>query len=54
MGEVIAMSTQGIIRAKTIKQVVGRRKTQVAAELSLSVRQIKRLCMTYRLEGPAA
>jgi hypothetical protein len=54
VGEVIAMIRPEIVRAKVIKQVVGRRKTQVAAatELSLSVRQIKRLCSSYRLDGP--
>jgi len=50
------MSRQEIVRAKTIKLVIGRRKTQVEAarEFDLSVRQIKRLCSAYRLEGPCA
>jgi transposase len=54
MGEIITMSRQEIIRAKTIKRVVGRRQTQVeaAAELDLSERQVKRLCRTYRQQGP--
>lgn len=54
-GDVLTMSHQELDRATVVRNVAERQLTQAqaAAQLKLSVRQVKRLARRYRAEGPA-
>ena len=55
MDGMITMSHKELSRLEVIQRIEARRMSQVAATqlLNLSVRQVKRLCASYRSHGPA-